>query len=59
MKRIIILLLLALFLLGASACPTEPEETIGAPPAFPEVPEPDKPEGGEAQCLVQQDRKST
>jgi len=42
------LLLLALFLLGASACPTEPKETetIGAPPAFPEVPEPDEPKGG-------------
>lgn len=35
------ILLLALFLLGASACPTEPEDTIGAPPAFPEVPEPE------------------
>lgn len=40
--KIAILLLLALFLLGADSCPTEPEEpeteTIGAPPDFPEVP---------------------
>lgn len=42
MKRIAILLLLALFLLGADSCLTEPEETetIGAPPNFPEVPPP-------------------
>ncbi len=42
-RKIIILLLLAVFLLGADACPTEPKEpeTIGAPPAFPEVPEPE------------------
>lgn len=44
MKRIAILLLLTLFLLGTDSCPTEPEETetIGAPPAFPEVPEVEK-----------------
>ncbi len=42
MKRIAILLLLAIFLLGADSCPTEPEETetIGAPPNFPDVPPP-------------------
>lgn len=43
MKRIALLILLALFLLGADACPTEPgekTEEVGAPPEFPEVPEP-------------------
>ena len=43
MKHIAILLFLTLFLLGADSCPTEPEEekteTIGGPPAFPDVPE--------------------
>ncbi len=40
MKRIAVLLFLAFFLMGADSCPTKPEETetIGAPPAFPEVP---------------------
>jgi len=42
--KIIIILLLSLFLLGSSSCPTEPKEEkteeIGAPPGFPEVPPP-------------------
>lgn len=46
MKRALLLILLAFFLLGADACPAEPEEAeteeIGTPPEFPEVPEPDK-----------------
>jgi len=42
MKRIITLLILALFLLGSDSCLTGPEEEISEPPAFPEVPEAEK-----------------